>query len=84
MCTSAPLAYKSSDVVGLRIHDFEASPNLHVPFGNYSIPTAGSLHLLNWTRIRTRIPPSAKVTGCRRNSLRKERSGLTWLREATS
>ncbi len=61
-----PLAYKSSDVVGLRVHDLEDEFLIYiVPFGNYLDSDAGiRCTFSSWTRIQDNvIPPSAKVTG---------------------
>ncbi len=61
-----PLAYKSSDVVGLRVHDLEDDFLIYiVPFGNYLDSDAGiRCTFSSWTRIQDSvIPPSAKVTG---------------------
>ena len=61
-----PLAYKSSDVVGLRIHDLEDDFLIYiVPFGNYLDSDAGiRCTFSSWMRIQDNvIPPSAKVTG---------------------
>ena len=61
-----PLAYKSSDVVGLRIHDLDDEFLIYiVPFGNYLDSDAGiRCTFSSWTRIQDNvIPPSAKVTG---------------------
>ncbi len=61
-----PLAYKSSDIVGLRIHDLDDQFLIYiVPFGNYLDSDAGiRCTFSSWTRIQDNvIPPSAKVTG---------------------
>ncbi|MYD36566.1 MAG: branched-chain amino acid transaminase [Dehalococcoidia bacterium] len=61
-----PLAYKSSDVVGLRVHDLDDEFLIYiVPFGNYLDSDAGiRCTFSSWTRIQDNvIPPSAKVTG---------------------
>ena len=61
-----PLAYKSSDVVGLRVHDLEDDFLIYiVPFGNYLDSDAGiRCTFSSWMRIQDNvIPPSAKVTG---------------------
>ena len=61
-----PLAYKSSNVVGLRVHDLEDDFLIYiVPFGNYLDPDAGiRCTFSSWTRIQDSVvPPSAKVTG---------------------
>ena len=61
-----PLAYKSSNVVGLRVHDLEDDFLIYiVPFGNYLDSDAGiRCTFSSWMRIQDNvIPPSAKVTG---------------------
>ena len=61
-----PLAYKSSNVVGLRIHDLEDAFLIYVvPFGNYLESDKGiRCTFSSWQRMEdTIIPPSAKVTG---------------------
>jgi len=61
-----PLAYKSSDVVGLRIHDLADDFLIYVvPFGNYLESDKGiRCTFSSWQRMEdTIIPPSAKVTG---------------------
>ncbi len=61
-----PLAYKCSNVVGLRVHDLEDAFLVYiVPFGNYLDSDAGiRCTFSSWTRIQDSvIPPSAKVTG---------------------
>ncbi len=61
-----PLAYKSSDVVGLRIHDLDDDFLIYVvPFGNYLESDKGiRCTFSSWQRMEdTIIPPSAKVTG---------------------
>lgn len=61
-----PLAYKSSDVVGLRVHDLQDEFLIYVvPFGNYLESDKGiTCTFSSWLRIEdAMIPPSAKVTG---------------------
>ena len=61
-----PLAYKSSDVVGLRIHDLADDFLIYVvPFGNYLESDKGiRCTFSSWQRMEdTIIPPSAKITG---------------------
>lgn len=61
-----PLAYKSSEVVGLRVHDLKDDFLIYVvPFGNYLESDKGiRCCVSSWTRIEdTMVPPSAKVTG---------------------
>ena len=61
-----PLAYKSSEIVGLRIHDLEDDFLIYVvPFGNYLESDKGiRCTFSSWQRMEdTIIPPSAKITG---------------------
>jgi branched-chain amino acid aminotransferase len=61
-----PLAYKSSKVVGLRVHDLADDFLIYVvPFGNYLESDKGiRCTFSSWLRIEDgMIPPSAKVTG---------------------
>lgn len=61
-----PLAYKASEVVGLRVHDLKDDFLIYVvPFGKYLESDKGiRCCVSSWTRIEdTMIPPGAKVTG---------------------
>ncbi len=61
-----PLAFKSSEVVGLRVHDLQDDFLIYVvPFGNYLESDKGiRCTFSSWQRMEdTIIPPSAKVTG---------------------
>ncbi|MBI4236569.1 MAG: branched-chain amino acid transaminase [Chloroflexi bacterium] len=61
-----PLAYKASEVVGLRIHDLKDEFLIYVvPFGNYLESDKGiRCCVSSWTRVDDSIaPPSAKITG---------------------
>jgi branched-chain amino acid aminotransferase len=66
-----PLAYKSQEVVGVRLHNIEDDFLIFVtPFGNYLDVDAG-IHcaVSSWRRIDDNaIPPRAKVTGLYVNS----------------
>jgi len=66
-----PLAYKSSEVIGVRLHDLEDDFLLFVaPFGNYLDVEKGiSCCISTWRRIDdTSIPARAKITGLYVNS----------------
>lgn len=66
-----PVAYKSSLVIGVRLHGLEDDFFLFVaPFGNYLDVTRGiKCCVSSWKRIDDNvIPPSAKVTGLYVNS----------------
>ena len=61
-----PLAYKSGDLVGLRIHDIPDDFLIYVvPFGNYLESDKGiTCSFSSFLRVEdSMIPPSAKVTG---------------------
>ena len=61
-----PLAYKSSNVVGLRVHDLQDDFLIYVvPFGNYLESDKGiRCTFSSWQRMEDLIiPPSAKITG---------------------
>ncbi|MBI4328519.1 MAG: branched-chain amino acid transaminase [Chloroflexi bacterium] len=61
-----PLAYKASEVVGLRVHDLKDDFLIYVvPFGNYLASDEGiRCCISSWTRIDdTMMPPSAKICG---------------------
>jgi len=66
-----PLAYKSSEVIGVRLHDLEdAFAMLAVPFGNYIDVENGIRVMVSaWRRVDDNmIPPRAKITGAYANS----------------
>jgi branched-chain amino acid aminotransferase len=66
-----PLVYKSTEAVGVRLHDLESDTILFItPFGNYLDPEAGArCQTSTWRRVDdTGIPPRAKVTGIYVNS----------------
>lgn len=66
-----PLAYKSSEVVGVRLHNLEDDLTIFVtPFGNYLEVDAGiRCRTSSWRRIDDNaIPARAKVTGVYINS----------------
>ena len=66
-----PLAYKSSQALGVRLHDLEADFLLFVtPFGPYLDITKGiKCCVSSWRRIDDNmIPPRAKITGLYVNS----------------
>ncbi len=66
-----PIAYKSSHVVGVRLHDLEDDFLIFVtPFGDYLDVTKGiRCGVSSWRRIDdTMIPPRAKITGLYVNS----------------
>ncbi|MBI2918683.1 MAG: branched-chain amino acid transaminase [Chloroflexi bacterium] len=66
-----PLAYKSSEVIGVRLHNLDAALTIFVvPFGNYLDVTKGIRACVStWRRIDDNmIPPRAKITGLYVNS----------------
>lgn len=66
-----PLAYKSSEIVGVRLHDLEDGFFIFVaPFGNYLDVEQGiKCCTSSWRRIDdSMIPPRAKITGLYVNS----------------
>ncbi len=66
-----PIAYKSSEVVGVRLHDLEDDFLIFVtPFGNYLDVTKGiKCCVSSWRRIDDNmIPPRAKIAGLYVNS----------------
>lgn len=81
-----PLVYKSTEAVGVRLHDLESDTILFItPFGNYLDPEAGArCHTSTWRRIDdTGIPPRAKVTGIYvNNALAKTEAQLNGFDEA--
>lgn len=61
-----PLMYKSSQLIGVRLHDLEESFSLFsAPFGDYvEIETAARLRTSSWRRVEdTATPARAKITG---------------------
>ena len=61
-----PLAYKSSPVVGVRLHDLESDCAMFaVPFGEYLDRPAGARVMVSsWRRLADNaIPPRGKITG---------------------
>ncbi|MGI8588815.1 MAG: branched-chain amino acid transaminase [Chloroflexia bacterium] len=66
-----PSAYKSSEIIGVRLHDLEDDLYITVqPFGNYiDIDRALKAGVSSWRRIDDNmIPPRAKITGSYVNS----------------
>jgi branched-chain amino acid aminotransferase len=66
-----PLAYKSSEVLGVRLHDLEDDLLMFVaPFGPYlDIEKGARCQTSSWRRVAdTGIPPRAKITGIYANS----------------
>ncbi len=66
-----PLAYKGSEVIGVRLHNLEDHFLIFVsPFGNYLDVEKGiKCCVSSWRRIDdTMIPPAAKITGLYVNS----------------
>ena len=61
-----PVVYKSSELIGVRLHNLEdAFTIFSVPFGNY-VPIEGgiSAHISSWRRVDDNaIPARAKITG---------------------
>ncbi len=61
-----PVAYKSSELIGVRLHNLEDSFTVFaVPFGNYvPIDRGISAHVSSWRRVDDNaIPARAKITG---------------------
>lgn len=61
-----PLAYKSSPVVGVRLHDLESDCAMFaVPFGEYlNRPAGARVMVSSWRRLADNaIPPRGKITG---------------------
>jgi branched-chain amino acid aminotransferase len=61
-----PLAYKSSQVVGVRLHDLESDCAMFaVPFGDYlDRPSGARVMVSSWRRLDDNtIPPRGKITG---------------------
>lgn len=81
-----PLVYKSSEAVGVRLHDLESDTLMFVtPFGPYlDIEKGARCHTSTWRRVDdTGIPPRAKVTGIYVNSaLAKTEAQLNGFDEA--
>jgi branched-chain amino acid aminotransferase len=66
-----PMAYKSSEVIGVRLHDLKDDLYITVqPFGNYiDIDRALNVGVSSWKRVDDNmIPARAKVTGAYVNS----------------
>jgi branched-chain amino acid aminotransferase len=81
-----PLAYKSSEVLGVRLHDLEDDLLMFVaPFGPYlDIEKGARCQTSSWRRVAdTGIPARAKVTGIYANSaLAKTEANLNGFDEA--
>jgi len=81
-----PLVYKSSEVVGVRLHNLESSTVIFItPFGPYlDIEKGARCITSSWRRVNdTGIPPRAKVTGIYVNSaLAKTEAHLAGFDEA--
>lgn len=81
-----PLVYKSSEQVGVRLHNLESSTLIFItPFGPYlDIEKGARCHTSTWRRVDdTGIPPRAKVTGIYVNSaLAKTEAQLSGFDEA--
>ena len=81
-----PMVYKSSRVVGVRLHDLEDEFLLFVtPFGAYLDPDAGARCMTSsWRRVDdTEIPARAKVTGIYvNNAMAKTEAQLNGFDEA--
>ncbi|MCR4405006.1 MAG: branched-chain amino acid transaminase [Candidatus Acetothermia bacterium] len=66
-----PLAYKSSEVIGVRLHDLESGCAIFaVPFGEYiDRPGGARVMVSSWRRLSDNaIPPRNKITGAYVNS----------------
>jgi branched-chain amino acid aminotransferase len=81
-----PMVYKSSEAVGVRLHDLESQTLMFItPFGPYlDIERGARCHTSTWRRVDdTGIPPRAKVTGIYVNSaLAKTEAQLNGFDEA--
>src|SRR3970040_2057476 len=81
-----PLVYKSSEIVGVRLHGIESDTVIFItPFGPYlDIEKGPPCHTSTWRRVDdTGIPPRAKVTGIYVNSaLAKTEANLNGFDEA--
>jgi branched-chain amino acid aminotransferase len=81
-----PLAYKSSEVLGVRLHDLEDDLLIFVaPFGPYlDIEKGARCQTSSWRRVEdTSIPARAKITGIYANSaLAKTEAQLNGFDEA--
>jgi branched-chain amino acid aminotransferase len=81
-----PLVYKSSEQVGVRLHNLESDTVIFItPFGPYlDIEKGARCHTSTWRRVDdTGIPPRAKVTGIYVNSaLAKTEAQLNGFDEA--
>jgi branched-chain amino acid aminotransferase len=81
-----PLSYKSSEVLGVRLHDLEDDLLIFVsPFGAYlDLEKGARCQTSSWRRVPdTGIPPRAKVTGIYANSaLAKTEAQLNGFDEA--
>ena len=81
-----PLVYKSSEAVGVRLHELESDTLIFItPFGPYlDIDKGARCHTSTWRRVDdTGIPPRAKVTGIYVNSaLAKTEAQLNGFDEA--
>ena len=65
-CYIRPIAYKSSELIGVRLHNLEDSFTVFaVPFGNYVAIEGGiSVQVSSWRRVDDNaIPARAKITG---------------------
>lgn len=66
-----PLAYKSSEVIGVRLHDLESDCAIFaLPFGEYiDRPGGARVMVSSWRRLSDNaIPPRNKITGAYVNS----------------
>lgn len=81
-----PMAYKASEVIGVRLHDLRDALYITIqPFGNYiDIDRGLNVGISSWKRIDDNmIPPRAKVTGSYVNSaLAKSEAVLNGFDEA--
>jgi branched-chain amino acid aminotransferase len=81
-----PIVYKSSEVVGVRLHNLESDTLIFItPFGPYlDIEKGARCQTSSWRRVNdTGIPPRAKVSGIYVNSaLAKTEANLNGFDEA--
>ncbi|MCC6383248.1 MAG: branched-chain amino acid transaminase [Dehalococcoidia bacterium] len=79
-----PMVYKSTEALGVRLHNLESDTLIFVtPFPAY-LPESARCHTSSWRRVDdTGIPPRAKVTGIYVNSaLAKTEANLNGFDEA--
>jgi len=65
-----PLAYKSGEEIGVRLHDLESQCTIFaLPFGEYDKPGGARVMISSWRRLDDNaIPPRSKIIGAYVNS----------------